>query len=1501
MAKIFVSSTYLDLRQYRQRVSETLRKMNHQDIAMEYFTAEDIKPLDKCLEEVASCDLYVGIFAWRYGYIPLGEDKSITELEYRKAADTGKKCLIFLVDEEAPWPPKFIDWNDSESVNKLDLLKKELSTNHIWEKFNSPADLASKVAIAVSNQLNLLKFQENPKLDIARYSQAIFSRYRVLDMDTLTPSTKEDYIEIQLQNIFIEQNVRENLPPSELPKEIATKIQEEWYLDKKCFPEILALSEIDKASKVYYSKPSLPVLDVIADKRNKHLVILGDPGSGKSTLSKYILLSILGHEEDSKLYDKFNGCLPLLIELRDFIGLCSDKTCKTFLDYFQYLGETQGYSLTEREIHSFLSDEEESLIIFDGLDEIFNPKEWEKVNRMIIGFTLTYPKAKVIVTSRIVGYNKSMFINSGFKHFTIQDFDKFQINTFLDKWYSITLFDKNEISESKKTRIIKALNESDSIRLLAGNPLLLTILAIIGKHQELPKERWELYNHAAGILVQHWDVNRHLKDDSVKADFIDEKDKKELLRRIAFKMQSSQEGLAGNLIHRENLEKIIEDYLIERFQMDHSNAKIISKSIIEQFRKRNFILCLYGADYFGFIHRTFLEYFCADAIVEKFNDHELNIDSLKEKFYSKYWENKTWHEVLRLICGMKDKIAGNLIEHLINIYSPKYYGNRLPWNIVLAIKCLNEVRVLESLNEPSKELLLRIFELFKISHRNEYIASFIAEEIVPSAKTVGTNWPNRNLLAEWIPKSCLFEYYNHSYEVNYSLSNAWADFVTDIGSNSENIYKAIEQKLLHGAKSKYLAILSMGKYNPKTERTFINIVKSALNDKYPVVRHFAVEALAQYRDTDLKVVDILKDCANNDKDYEVREAAIKVLVQYWNSEEEIRDLIKNRAINDKNDFLRGTAVNSLAQYYNSDVEILEMLKNFAINDESDIVRGAAVEALAQYCNSDIEIRDLIKDRLNNDEGMYTQSIVVESLAQYRDIDAEIVSMIKEFAIKNEDGYARKSAIKVLAQYWNSEEEIRDLIKDIASNDKNEYVREGAIDVLAKYWNNDTNTLNLIKDLATNGKSRDERAFSMRTLIQYWSSDVEILNMIKQFACNNKNYHVRQDAIEALAHYKDTDEEIVGIMKNLAISDKNYQVRETAIKVLAKYKDIDTDIIDLIKDIINNHMSDSLRETAIDTLVRCRDTSTEFLDILKDIAINDKSNFVRSAGINTLARCWNYDVEIQNLIKEIANDDKSEYLRGAAIEALAGYWDNDGEIINTIKEFATKDKDDYVRSVAVEALAEYMNVDEKVLDMIKQFAINDRSEAVRGSAVKVLSYIEDREIANLIKDFAINDKSEYLREVAVVTLSEYVDIDKGLLDLIEDIAINDQNSQVRQSAVKALGQYWNVGIEHLDLIKNFAIDDEDDYVRGAAVEALGQFCRNNLEIRKMIKEFAFYDKSEHVRASAVEALSIYMRYDADNLDVIRYIAIHDRSEYVRMIALKVIVEYEEVDLQIENSL
>jgi tetratricopeptide (TPR) repeat protein len=148
MTKIYVSSTYSDLVEHRQRVYDILRKMRYDVIAMEDYVAADRRPLDKCLADVASCDVYVGIFAWRYGYVPPGQEQSITELEYRQASKCGLEHLIFLLHEDAPWPRSKME--KGVGGEKIEALRGELMAAHLVQLFKSPEELAGQVAASVA-------------------------------------------------------------------------------------------------------------------------------------------------------------------------------------------------------------------------------------------------------------------------------------------------------------------------------------------------------------------------------------------------------------------------------------------------------------------------------------------------------------------------------------------------------------------------------------------------------------------------------------------------------------------------------------------------------------------------------------------------------------------------------------------------------------------------------------------------------------------------------------------------------------------------------------------------------------------------------------------------------------------------------------------------------------------------------------------------------------------------------------------------------------------------------------------------------------------------------------------------------------------------------------------------------------------------------------------------------------------------------------------------------
>lgn len=154
MATIYISSTYSDLKEYRDAVHRLLAKVPGRAIhAMEDYVASDERPVELCLKDVAACDVYVGIFAWRYGFVPPkdnAEERSITEMEYRKATAEGKARLIFILDPSVAWTMDQTDLRAEDHGSRIDAFRQELGVAHTISYFKSADQLAGLVSAAVS-------------------------------------------------------------------------------------------------------------------------------------------------------------------------------------------------------------------------------------------------------------------------------------------------------------------------------------------------------------------------------------------------------------------------------------------------------------------------------------------------------------------------------------------------------------------------------------------------------------------------------------------------------------------------------------------------------------------------------------------------------------------------------------------------------------------------------------------------------------------------------------------------------------------------------------------------------------------------------------------------------------------------------------------------------------------------------------------------------------------------------------------------------------------------------------------------------------------------------------------------------------------------------------------------------------------------------------------------------------------------------------------------------
>ncbi len=147
--KVFLSSTYVDLIEHRKAAHDALEQLGLHVIGMESFGARPEDSTTACLNEVKESDLFVGIYAHRYGYIPKDSDSSITEQEFNHAQKLGKPIFGFVINEDHAWSPKHIEHDKKEKLNTF-LSKVK---NQPVEFFTTPDNLAQNIASSVGHHL----------------------------------------------------------------------------------------------------------------------------------------------------------------------------------------------------------------------------------------------------------------------------------------------------------------------------------------------------------------------------------------------------------------------------------------------------------------------------------------------------------------------------------------------------------------------------------------------------------------------------------------------------------------------------------------------------------------------------------------------------------------------------------------------------------------------------------------------------------------------------------------------------------------------------------------------------------------------------------------------------------------------------------------------------------------------------------------------------------------------------------------------------------------------------------------------------------------------------------------------------------------------------------------------------------------------------------------------------------------------------------------------------
>ncbi|MEM8535624.1 MAG: NACHT domain-containing protein [Chloroflexota bacterium] len=795
--------------------------------------------------------------------------------------------------------PDEIVWNSVTAAFRRRAIKQSLLSDELRELLN---------AQTMQEVKELLERQGGVKVQVRkdRYALRMRTRFAPVDLANLMPAYAEDPGRMVIRDVFVAQQVRENPPPVEIPKDLAARLRkrEDLELDDD-IDATLDAQRFEQLHTTYVKQPPRSVLKVIAEENNRLLVLTGEPGSGKSTLLRYLLTGIIEPPIDQQSGEPliwtsaFKDAFPLLIELRDFYAQRQRNECDTFLEYVAYMGKTDQWFLDDHAVHDYLENGS-SLVMFDGLDEIFDLTDRERVMHEITGFSQRYPHTRIIVTSRPVGYREHILRNAGFAHFGMQDLDDEQIETFIRGWFALTFPQQPQLAEQRIERVLGSLKQSKSIRLLAGNPLLLTIMALLAREEELPRERAKFYEKAVEVLCHHWDANRNLQLPEER--YLNADDKKALLRRIAIRMQTGAGGLSGNVIQQEDLEQEIQHYLIDaQWQPNAAEARQAARRMIGQLRERNYILCLRGPNLYGFVHRTFLEYLTAGEYVRRFDrqPQQMTFEELLGLF-DQHCRDDDWREVLRLICGQIDEqFVGQIVERLATRIDLEQWDGKIPLpELPLAIWCLGEVRNTANLGQAGDTLLAAIVSLFQTDNTN--LGPLILGELIASTKEMSFQWPGQRNIP-----------YKEKLLSRFDLKLLyWPQFVAAILKDRTVIE---ELTVSEEGSVKAGALKSLSEIWPD-EATRMLLLERAVQDTDNTSRATALAGLARIWPDDVTRV-LLTERSVQDKHEIVRGNALAALVDVW-PEEDTHILLKERA------FVDGVATSLVGKQHSKFGQIL---------------------------------------------------------------------------------------------------------------------------------------------------------------------------------------------------------------------------------------------------------------------------------------------------------------------------------------------------------------------------------------------------------------------------------------------------------------------------------------------------------------------------------------------------------------------------------------------------
>ena len=606
-------------------------------------------------------------------------------------------------------------------------------------------------------------------------------------------------------------------------------------------------------------EPPKAFRDVFREQR--HVIVLGDPGMGKTTLLKWLaVIYAQGRKGTWPLLGLSEPLLPILASLGDLIEIRKrtggvPSLPEILADYYAERGQRGLVDLFEEVL-----DGGAGLVLLDGLDEVREPRDRLEAARYVEASMTSFSKNRFVITSRVVGYEEIFF--PGKDVYELMPFGLSQKERFLKNWcVAYEKFMAGESQEAEKSgqknakELIQAIEGHPKIQDLTKNPFLLSMSAIVHRQGSmLPRYRVELYQLISRTLIQTWDRVRSLGMRPLVSTTRDyQREAREILYPVGLWMHRN---FPTGAAPEEKLREFLLEEMNRHRGISGKEAENFVETFFQELKQRTHLLVERGQGWWGFLHLAFQEYFAAASLVS----NEEYPEEIKKIAY-----HARWQEVILLIAGelainhVRTKAVREMVERIRQGVGDKLNEEILKKHILLAGRCLGEIGGIGG--KVEEEI---VSELLELALRSDF--DILREE---ASKVLAALCDSPSY--EKIVASCLSALKDKEWLVRWSAAGA----LGRLGVTDERVV----EPLLDGLKDKEWLVRwstaeALGRLGVGDKRA-VETLLDALKDKETRVRASAAETLGRLGVADERLVEPLLDAL--DKRRWVRNQSFNVL------------------------------------------------------------------------------------------------------------------------------------------------------------------------------------------------------------------------------------------------------------------------------------------------------------------------------------------------------------------------------------------------------------------------------------------------------------------------------------------------------------------------------------------------------------------------------------------------------------------------------------------------